>query len=204
MDGKSIKFLHYLSYEYNRIYLSYTFCILMFHIFVLTEMERSKRIVGKPSRYETTSSDEVPKRTKIGTAKILNTNINDNIDDIRRILESNAQSNNNEHFDNSLTHIYVEPHTPVIPHMYTQPNTSNITYPCTFPNIRTVSVSQPVLSAYDIPQAECNNNKIYIELEKRRIYNMQPNAQNEQPPQNQINSDINVQSIEQTDNRYAN
>ncbi|XP_025152434.1 uncharacterized protein LOC112588101 [Harpegnathos saltator] len=40
------------------------------------EMERPKRIVGKPSRYETTSPGEVLKRTKIGTAKILNTNIN--------------------------------------------------------------------------------------------------------------------------------
>lgn len=51
-------------------------------------MERPKRFVTKPRRYQTTSSDESPKRIRsTASATITSGTIDKNIEDVTRILE---------------------------------------------------------------------------------------------------------------------
>lgn len=90
--------------------------------------QRPKRSISKPSRYMTTSSDEAPQRTKTARSITeIQTNIQDDIHDIRRTIEDPIYSNNSLTQNNS--HTYISSHT----NIGTQ--TSHITTPQSDTNV---------------------------------------------------------------------
>lgn len=101
----------------------------------MANTDRSKRVISKPARFVTTSSDEVPKRKKTATAS--DADIEDDIEDIRTNLQDNADHENHtllNNNNNNLTSLHNistsqytnEPYTsiPLHTHTYMQPYTS--------------------------------------------------------------------------------
>ncbi|CAL1672681.1 unnamed protein product [Lasius platythorax] len=108
---------------------------------------RPKRTVAKPSLYQTTSSDESPKRRKIPPKTITAGDIDKDIGHLRRILENPDNSTDmDETFNNNI--YYTQEHTDTHPHIPThtqsqtniQSHTSTVTSltsrPHSFTNIQ--------------------------------------------------------------------
>lgn len=70
-------------FNVQQIYINYVF------LYTYSDMDRPKHVVPKPVRYQTTSSDESPKKRRRSTAEATITGpdvINEDIDDINREL----------------------------------------------------------------------------------------------------------------------
>lgn len=111
--------------------------------------DRPKRIISKPPRYLTTSSDEEPKRRR--TQTVDNTTMEDDIEDIRHTLQDYEEDNNqNNNLSLSYSNTYVPPPAPSHTHTYTRtshptiPNTTLHPYTNTNTNVPTCS-SQDIL-----------------------------------------------------------
>lgn len=105
-------------------------------------MERPKRVLTKPFRYQTTSSeDERPQRLskRVCPSTMTSAEIEDDIDDIRRILEDQAKDKNDNivfsqpekqhskdypQISTNAPHIYISTST----HIYYIRNPSHFTY----------------------------------------------------------------------------
>jgi len=85
-------------------------------------MERPKRIITKPPRYITTSSDEAPNRRKGPSINTERGEIQDDIDDIRNILDKDYDENSNE-FNNNNNHNYITHTQHASSHIYTHIDT---------------------------------------------------------------------------------
>lgn len=77
-------------------------------------MDRLKRPITKPARYQTTSSDEAPRKRTV-SATIQHT-IKEDIRELREVIEKNSSQNNyvnymqhNEHIPQTATPIYYLP-----------------------------------------------------------------------------------------------
>lgn len=108
-------------------------------------MDRLKRIIAKPSRYMTTSSDEASKRKK--TAPI--GDIQDDVNDIRNTLENDSNnyenfipSNNNTNNTNTLFRSYTQQHVLPCTNTYTH-TTHSDTDTNTYTNIQSYTNIQP-------------------------------------------------------------
>jgi len=107
--------------DVQKIYIYYVF------LYTYSDMDRPKRMVPKPVRYQTTSSDESPRKQRRTTAEATITGpdvINEDIADINREL-------NNQSPTNSITNTCLR-----------QPHTQQYTSQCTNTNIQTHSTFQ--------------------------------------------------------------
>lgn len=90
----------------------YLYFFFIIFIFIQAEMsERPKRVISKPSRYKTTSSDEAhpPKQARIGR-RISATEIQEDVQHIKRIIAEDStylHYNDNNSFTQD-THTYIQ------------------------------------------------------------------------------------------------
>lgn len=100
-------------------------------------MNRPKRVVIKPGRYMTTSSeDEGPRKKKRTTEATITSNmIQQDINDINRTLNEDLPNLDTHTQNTSHTHTNVQPLTYTVSHINTQPHTNTQyhanTFPCT-------------------------------------------------------------------------
>jgi len=88
-------------------------------------MERPKRIITKPPRYITTSSDEAPNRRKGPSTNTARGEIQDDIDDIRKILNKDYDENSNN-FNNNNNHNHITHTQHASSHTYTHIDTQTL------------------------------------------------------------------------------
>lgn len=83
-------------------------------------VDRPKRVIVKPPRYQTTSSDEAPKRPRIQASRDVQTNdIDEDINDLRAVLHDNMNRDDNDIYnDTSHTHSITHTQYPT-PRTYT-------------------------------------------------------------------------------------
>lgn len=78
--------------------------LIMFFVYRDLQMEtRPKRNISKPLRYQTTSSDESPKRRRTTSQEGSIGDIDEDIDDLRRTTQTNMEINQTNSFTRSLT-----------------------------------------------------------------------------------------------------
>ncbi|XP_032688346.1 cip1-interacting zinc finger protein-like [Odontomachus brunneus] len=85
-------------------------------------MDRPKRYVAKPQRYQTTNSDETPQKKVVQRAQV---DIEDDAEEIRRILEDKECDIHNSVISYPQMHSqsHMQPQTHSQPHMQSQPHT---------------------------------------------------------------------------------
>lgn len=150
-------------------YVSCTYWIL-----VLSEMLPPKRVVNKSVRYQTTPSDEAPQqRTTATTKTVHNGDIEDDFQDIRSVLQKDAQCNNTtEECANTSSYGYIPSHMHAQPHMSVQTQQSHMSVPMqlqrndeTYACISQSShIIQPALPLHYTMQPQDDTDGVYIEL----------------------------------------
>lgn len=95
--------------------------------------ERPKRVISKPSRYVTTSSDDAPPKPKRVATTTSAVEVQEDIHDIRMTLEeedsiypnNDNYNNNNNYFTHyTSSHTHVQPETNIQSHISAQSNTN--------------------------------------------------------------------------------
>ncbi|XP_024892893.1 uncharacterized protein LOC112468089 [Temnothorax curvispinosus] len=98
-------------------------------IYMQNPAPRSKRVISKPIRYQTTSSDEslMKRRSTAAAATIVPRTIDDDFEDINRILERKSPMPTDINRLIDMIQPYTQ-HTPQYTHTNTQPHTNILSY----------------------------------------------------------------------------
>ncbi|RLU19570.1 hypothetical protein DMN91_008130 [Ooceraea biroi] len=108
-------------------------------------MDRPKRVIAKPSRYKTTSSDDGPRRTK----QHPDNDIDDDIAELRRTMEQEDTGPSLlQDIESTTGFNLLSDNNPLTPHTHTY---TELQTPQSYNNIYSATVSQPTHTTHTQP-----------------------------------------------------